>query len=104
MPSPLDPSFWRASPRRLALLGFLGHAPGLRLLGRVRFRPRFVRTNLVAVGLTLAAMVAAGIAAPVGAGGRWVFVTWLVLHFVWSTIVSAWILGGAPLRADAEPR
>ncbi|MCA9659443.1 MAG: hypothetical protein KC486_13940 [Myxococcales bacterium] len=104
MPSPLDPAFWRASPRRLALLGFLGHAPGLRLLGRVRFRPRFVRTNLVAVGLTLAAMVVAGIAAPAGAGGRFVLLTWLVLHFAWSAIVSAWILGGAPLRDDGDRR
>ncbi|MEZ4385139.1 MAG: hypothetical protein R3A79_27665 [Nannocystaceae bacterium] len=99
----LGPSFWRASRRRLALLGFVGHAPALRLVGGVRFTPRFVRTNLIAVGLTLAAMASAGLLAPDGAGGRAVLVTWLALHFVWSAIVSAWILGGAPLRRDAEP-
>ncbi len=85
----------------MAALGFLGHAPGLKIVARVRFNRRFVRVNLVAVGLTLAAMVVAGLVAPAGLGGWWVFVVWLGLHFVWSALLSAWILGGEPFDAPA---
>ena len=83
---------------RLAILGFLGHAPGLKIVAGVRFNGGFVRTNLIAVGLTLAAMGGAGILAPPGARGLWVFVVWLALHFVWSTILSTWILRGEPFE------
>ncbi len=83
----------------LAVLGFLGHAPGLKIVAGARFNTRFVRVNLVAVGLTLAAMAVAGFVAPADLGGWWVFVVWVVLHFVWSTILSAWILGGDPFEA-----
>ncbi len=86
---------------KLAALGFLGHAPGLKLVARARFCRRFVRVNLVAVSLTLAAMAVAGLLAPAGAGGRWVFVVWLALHFAWSTILSGWILRGEPFEPGA---
>lgn len=91
----------RWSRPQLAALGFLGHAPGLKLVARVRFCRRFVRVNLIAVGLTLAAMAVAGLLAPSDAAGRWVFVVWLVLHFTWSTILSGWILGGEPFEPVA---
>lgn len=94
-------SEWRWRRPQLAALGFLGHAPGLKLVARVRFCRRFVRVNLIAVGLTLAAMAVAGLLAPPGAAGLWIFAVWLALHFAWSTILSGWILRGEPFEPVA---
>jgi len=83
------------------MLGFVGHAPGLKVIARVRFNRGFVRVNLFAVGLTLAAMALAGLVAPSGAAGRWAFLVWLALHFAWSTVLCAWVLRGEPFEPVA---
>ena len=74
--------------RRLALIGFVGHAPGLWLFARHELGPVTRRWNKVAGGLTLLAM-AAGAAAHgwVGLGA-----TWLVGHFAWSLVLALQLL------------
>ena len=86
--------------RRCALIGFVGHLPGVKLLVSRTVTPRLARANVAAVALTLAAMLWAFTAAPAGAAPRWVFVAWLAGHFAWSTTLAAWILrgGGVLLR------
>lgn len=84
----------------LAAIAFLGHAPGLRVVSGSRFSARLVRVNVVAVTLTLVAMVVAWIVAPEGARGWWTLVAWLVGHFAWSTIFAAWILLGGAVRSE----
>ena len=89
----------RSTSARLALLAFLGHAPGLKIFARVRFSRRFVWINTIAIALTLGAMAGAGVLAPPGAGGWWITVTWGLLHLLWSVIISAWILAGESWRS-----
>lgn len=85
----------------IALVAFAGHVPGLLIMTRVRLTSRLKRVNAVAIGLTLAAMAGAFAAAPTGERGWWLLYAWLVGHFLWSTIFSAWILaGGAALTDD----
>ncbi len=85
----------------LAAIAFCGHTPGLKILVGCRFTPLLVRVNVVAALLTVAAMVAAGVLAPAGSGGWAVLWAWLVGHFAWSIVFSAWILrGGAIVEAD----
>lgn len=92
------------SKGQLALVGFLGHAPGLRLVARARFAPGFAPRNLVALALTLAAMVVAGVGAPPGSAAAWVLVAWLIGHFAWSLILAGWILAGGALQATVDGR
>ncbi len=80
-----------------AVIGFLGHAPGLKLFARVRFTAKFVRVNTVAVALTLLAM-----ALTYGSyGTMWaVALTWTIGHFAWSTTVATWVLVGNPFDPE----
>lgn len=86
------------SRRWLAVLAFVGHTPGIKLLVRCRFTPRLVRVNLVAAGLTVVAMIVAGIVAAPGHRGFAVLVAWLFGHFAWSVIFSGWILRGGAIE------
>ncbi len=88
------------TPIGLAILAFLGHAPGLKIFARVRFSRRFVWINSIAIALTLGSMATAALLAPSGAQGLWVFATWVVLHFLWSVILSVWILADESWRDD----
>ncbi len=65
------------------LVALVGHAPGLWLVYREPLPAPVRRPNVVAVGLTLAAMAAAGLLAPDGRRGVAVLVTWIVGHFAW---------------------
>lgn len=67
------------------IVAFFGHAPGLWLMYREPLPKPVRRPNAIAVGLTLAAMVAAGVLAPAGQTGWAVLVTWVVGHFAWGT-------------------
>ncbi len=87
----MSESFDPAGRRRLALLAFVGHAPGLKLWGRCRFSPWLTLLNVIAAAATVLAMVLAGVLAPPGSGLRWVFVTWVVGHFGWSITLSTLI-------------
>lgn len=87
----------RWTPRRLALLAFCGHAPGIWLVSGARLTPALARVNLVALALTLAAMAGAAAIADEGEGLRALALAWLVGHFLWSAAFAAWILGGGAL-------
>jgi hypothetical protein len=76
----------------LALVGFLFHAPGLKLLARARLSPHAVKLNVAAAALTLAAMAYAWLS------GRSVFLAWLIGHFAWSTVLAALALRGQVTR------
>ncbi|MEZ4449512.1 MAG: hypothetical protein R3B09_08530 [Nannocystaceae bacterium] len=88
----------RWTPPRLALVAFCGHAPGIWILTGARLTPALARVNLVALGLTLAAMAAAGLVSAPDGRLFAVLYAWLIGHFVWSTIFAAWILRGGALR------
>lgn len=101
------PAFDPAALRRLAVIGFMGHAPGLKLLGQCRFSPALTRRNLWALGATLAAMAIAYASAPQGGGWLWLAVAWLVGHFAWSAALARAILSGegvVPRATAALPR
>jgi hypothetical protein len=87
----------------LAIVGFVGHTPGLKLFVRCRFTPRLVRVNVIAVVLTLAAMAGAFALADPGERAWSVALAWLVGHFIWSGILALWILLGGAI-ASAAPR
>lgn len=95
-----------APPSRAMLAGiaFMGHTPGLKILVGCRFTPWLVRVNIVAAGLTVAAMVGAGLMAPPGQGGWAVLFAWLIGHFAWSVIFAAWILRGGAIDAGSLNR
>ena len=62
------------------LVAFLFHAPGLRLFTQRRLTPYELRLNVFAGSLTVAAMIAAGVAR-----GPWAaFGAWAVGHLAWS--------------------
>ncbi|MCA9693609.1 MAG: hypothetical protein KC636_28700 [Myxococcales bacterium] len=86
------------SRRRLALLAFLFHGPGLRLLAGYRFSRPLFRANVVALALTLAAMAVALLAAPPGSRGLPVLIAWAIGHFAWSVILASVVSreGAAP--------
>jgi len=79
----------------VACIGFLGHAPGIKLLTTVRFSTAFIRINTVAIGLTLAAM---GLTYYATASGLQLAVAWLIGHFIWSAILAGWLLTGDKWR------
>jgi hypothetical protein len=79
----------------VALIAFLFHGPGLRLLTSFRMSRSLFRANLVALGITLAAMAYAGAVAPVGSKGAAIFLAWIVGHFGWSAILSFSVLRAA---------
>lgn len=68
---------------KLALIAFVGHGPGLRLFTKYRFSPQLLRTNLVAIALTIAATALAVVVVPEHrlTGG---VLTFSVGHFAWS--------------------
>jgi hypothetical protein len=77
--------------RRLALLAFTLHAPGLRVLGGRALPRPIVLLNLLAIAATLVAMALAWRADwPTG-----VVVAWFVGHFEWSLCLAALVLAGA---------
>jgi hypothetical protein len=78
---------------RLALLGFVFHAPGLKLFARTRFSALLVKLNLVGAVLTVAAMGWAWMS------GRSVLVAWLVGHLAWSCTLAT-----LTLRGHVQPR
>ncbi len=82
----------------LAALAFVFHAPGVVVLARRRLTLRARRVNLLALALTLLAMIAAYLLAVDGGAGRAVLVTWLIGHFAWSVVFSSWIALGGALR------
>lgn len=92
------PSF---SPVQLALIGFLSHAPGLRLFARVSISPFALRLNLAFAVVTVGAVTAAA----------WRFsdqvlqavvIAWLVGHLAWSSTLAALVLRGHVVRKPAE--
>lgn len=80
-----------------ALVGFIGHAPGLKLLVPCTFSSRLVGANVIAVVATVAAMLIAWFVAPEGSGWWWLFIAWVVGHFCWSSVLATWILLGRGL-------
>lgn len=85
-------------PKRVALVAFAAHQPGLRLLYGLRQRPRTTRINLVVV---VAALVAAwlGYTLVTPLVGLACFVAG---HFSWSVIYSGMILHD--LDGTVQPR
>jgi hypothetical protein len=81
----------------LALVGFLFHAPGLKLLARARLSPLTVKLNVIAAALTLAAMAEAWLS------GRSVLVGWLIGHFAWSATLAMLALRGQVTREAERP-
>jgi len=69
---------------RLALVAFLGHAPGLWLFAGYRLTTPFHRYNVAALMMTAA--VSAALAA---FSLRGALIAWMVGHFAWSTLL-AW--------------
>ncbi len=78
--------------RRLAVIGFGGHVPGLWLFARHSPCSAVARLNLMALLVTAVAMWHAGRRA----GRRGVFVAWLSGHFAWSTFLATRLLRGRP--------
>jgi hypothetical protein len=85
------PRVHAASTPRLALVAIAFHAPGLRLFARYRVNRSTLIANLVAVGITLAAMVWAGWRYRTPAS---VVVAWLIGHVVWSACLAALVITG----------
>lgn len=65
------------------LVAAFGHAPGLWLVYRESLSDEVKRANVVAVALTIVAMVAAAVLSPEGRRGMAVVVAWLVGHALW---------------------
>lgn len=87
--------------RNLAIVGFLFHYPGVRVLGGRRLRPEWTTKNVVALGATFAAMAVIGlVAARSGHAGAGVFGAWCVGHFVWSGWLAWGIATGRALRPE----
>ncbi|MBS2028863.1 MAG: hypothetical protein JST54_13255 [Deltaproteobacteria bacterium] len=70
--------------QRLAIVGFLGHAPGLWLIARFKLDPVTARLNVAAALATVAAIVGAGF----HAGGWAAFLAWVGGHFAWSGVLA----------------
>jgi hypothetical protein len=86
--------------RRLALLGFVAHYPGVRVIGGRRLRPEWARRNLALLGATLVAMGAAGmVGARSGHAVTGVVATWAIGHFAWS----GWLAWGIATGRALEP-
>ncbi|MGB1015280.1 MAG: hypothetical protein ACPG4T_14185 [Nannocystaceae bacterium] len=79
----------------VACIGFLGHAPGIKLLTTVRFSTAFIRINTVAIALTLIAM---GLTYYTTTSGQQLAVAWVIGHFIWSAILACWVLTGDKWR------
>ena len=80
------------------LVAFLGHMPGLLLVGHP-LDPQIKRQNAIAVAATLVAMGASWWLAPGGRPGLAVLVVWLFGHFAWSSWLAWWVYRG---RASEE--
>ena len=65
------------------LVAFVGHAPGLWLVYGESLPASMKRANVVAVAVTLLAMVAAAIVAPHGRAIMAAVAAWLVGHGLW---------------------
>ena len=72
----------------LLVVGFVGHAPGLKLLCRSSLPSAARRENLVAA---IATLIAVGTAAMLGVDWQWLILIWLVGHFAWGARLT-WIL------------
>jgi hypothetical protein len=79
------------SDARLALIGFLFHAPGLWFIGKVRLGEAVARENRIALGWTAVATVITGVTLRSGWAA---VVAWTVGHFVWSTLLARAALDG----------
>jgi hypothetical protein len=89
--------------RLLAVLAFAGHYPAVRILGRRKLRPEWVRKNLLAIGATFAAMGAAGaLGARLGHPALAVLAAFSTGHFVWSGWLAWGIVNGVALLPE-EP-
>lgn len=80
----------------LVIIGFLFHAPGLKLFAKAQLSPLVVKLNIIAAALTVLAM---GFAA---ATGRSVVLAWLVGHLAWSCTLVALTLRGQVTRAASS--
>jgi len=69
---------------RLALVGFLGHAPGLWIFARHKLDPVTARLNVAAALATVVAVVVALVCE----GGFAAFLAWLGGHFAWSAVLT----------------
>jgi hypothetical protein len=68
----------------MAALAFLGHGPGLWLIGRYRLGPKTLKANGFAWLLTFA-----GMGVGYASAGLWALVAaWMVGHVVWGTTLS----------------
>ena len=75
--------------RSAAIVGFLFHAPGLRLAGK-RLPPALLRANAVALAMTVVAIAAAS-----PFGWRVMLGAWVAGHFAWSAYLARAVLRGA---------
>jgi hypothetical protein len=83
---------------RLALIGFLFHGPGVRVLGGRSMDARTWRLNLGALACTGAAMVAGLVAS-----GPWgLFWAWFIGHMAWGSLLARALLRGGAVVP--EPR
>jgi hypothetical protein len=78
----------KASPARLAVIGALFHAPGLKLFARAQLSPLTVVLNAFAAALTVGAMAWAW------TSGHSVVLAWLCGHLGWSCTVAVLAMRG----------
>jgi hypothetical protein len=83
------------------LIAFAGHAPALWLFYRETIPRGLWAANGVAVGLTLLAMLAAGLTADRDGTVAAVGVTWLICHVIWGAFLARRL---PPAAAAAPPR
>lgn len=80
------------STKKLAIVAFLLHAPGLKWVCGFRLSPTMFAVNLVAAGATLIASVLALLFAR-PASGLWPpVVAFAIGHFAWSFILTGYVI------------
>lgn len=94
----------RARLHLLAFLAFAGHYPAVRVVGRRKLRPEWVRKNVLAIGSTFVAVgVAAAVGTKVGHPGALALAAFTIGHLAWSGWLAWGIATGAALQ-PVEPR
>jgi hypothetical protein len=84
----------RRRPITLALIVFCFHLPGLRLLGGARISRRMAVYNAIALGLTIAVMLACRSLLPPADAWTGLVAAFLVGHFGWSTFAAIVVYRG----------
>jgi hypothetical protein len=80
--------------RVVATLAFVGHYPALRTLTPYRFTRATSRLNVLAIAVTVGAMVTALLAS----GRPCMVLAWLIGHVAWGSVLAARVLCGDGMR------